>query len=132
MLNASNEGICVVSFEEKTTQSWFTYFVLKSSRTYPLNIILMIFSLWLLGYRTEFSCLYLPQGHNVISIMWLWSTDEYFVVVFKFERKSIFKLNVNHDMCWPMCNVSLFYYCKYNSGLCPSIPRPVHWYPLDT
>jgi len=26
MINASNEGICVLSFEEKTTQPWFTYF----------------------------------------------------------------------------------------------------------
>ena len=25
MINASNEGICL-SFEEKTTQPWFTYF----------------------------------------------------------------------------------------------------------
>ena len=38
---------------------------------------------WLLGYRMEFNSLYLPQGHNFISNVWLGSTD--------FEWKSIFK-----------------------------------------
>ena len=48
----------VLSFEEKTTRYWFTYFQID-------------FSLGLLGYRTEFSCLYLPQENNFISNVWL-------------------------------------------------------------
>ena len=60
----------VLSFEEKTTQPWFTYFQIASKyynyfKTNPLNIILYDFSICLLGYRTEFRCLYLPQGHTV-------------------------------------------------------------------
>ena len=41
---------------------------------------------WLLGYRTEISFLYRPEGHNVIITMWLESTDVY--EFFYFERKS--------------------------------------------
>jgi len=59
----------VLSFEEKTTQPCFTYFqndrqILPSFKTNPLNIIFDDFSICLLGYRTEFSCLYLPERHN--------------------------------------------------------------------
>jgi len=33
------------------------------------------------GYRIEFSCLYIPQGHNYfISIYWLQSTSEYVII----------------------------------------------------
>ena len=92
MINASNGGICV-EFEQKTTQPWFNFSncrqVLKSFKTNPLNIIFDEFSICLLGYRTKFSCLYLPQGHNFISTVWLGSTDEY--VLFYLERNSIFK-----------------------------------------
>ena len=35
------------------------------------------FVTWLLGYRIKFSGIYIPQGHYFISILWLWSTDEY-------------------------------------------------------
>ena len=31
----------------------------------------------LLGYRIEFSYLYIPQAYYFISSLWLWSTDEY-------------------------------------------------------
>ena len=48
-----------------------------------LNIIIDDFGIWLLGYRIKFSCLYIPQGHYLISTLWLWSTDEY--VIFLFE-----------------------------------------------
>jgi len=53
--------------------------------TNPLNIIFDDFSICLLGYRTEFSCLYIQQGHYFISTVWLWSTDEY--VSFNFSAK---------------------------------------------
>ena len=56
--------------------------------THPLNIIFDDFSTRLLGYRIEFSCLYLPQGHNFISNVLPWNTDECVFVLF--ERKSIF------------------------------------------
>jgi len=46
----------------------------------PLNIILDELSIGLLRYRTEFSCLYLPQGHTWI--LWLWSTDAYGKTIF--------------------------------------------------
>jgi len=63
----------VLSFEEKTTQHWLTYFqiadkYLTSFNTNPLNIIFDEFSL---GYRTEFSFLYHPQGQTFISAVWL-------------------------------------------------------------
>jgi len=45
--------------------------------TDPLNTIFAGFGIWLLGYRIEFSCLYIPQGHYFTSTLWLWSTDEY-------------------------------------------------------
>ena len=60
----------VLNFEEKTTQPWFTYLLTNVLR------LLDNFSIRLLGYRTEFSCLYLSQGHNFISFVWLLSTDE--------------------------------------------------------
>ena len=67
----------VVSFEEKHQHNLvLTYF-----KTNPLNIIFDDFSIWLLGYKTEFSCLYLPQGHYFMSTS------------FYIERKSIFKIN---------------------------------------
>ena len=37
--------------------------------TEPLNIIVDIFSIWLLGYRIKFNCLYIPQGHYFINTM---------------------------------------------------------------
>ena len=60
----------VLNFEEKTTQLWCIYFQITDS-------IFDDFGICLLGYRTEFSCLYLPQGHNFTSTVWLKSTDEY-------------------------------------------------------
>jgi len=43
MINPSIEIICV---EEKTTQSWFTYFqILNIFKTNPLNIIIGNFSI---------------------------------------------------------------------------------------
>ena len=66
----------VLSLKEKKTQPWFTYFQLagkyyNSFKINLLNIIFEDFSIRLLGYRTEFSCLYLPQGHNFTSTVWL-------------------------------------------------------------
>ena len=52
-----------------------------------LNISFDNFSIRLLGYRIEFSCLYIPQGHNFISTLWLCSTDEY---VFFFENPPLY------------------------------------------
>ena len=71
----------VLSFEEKTTQPWLTYFQIagkyqKSLKINPLNIIFDDFSIWLLRYRTEFSCSYLPQGHKIIITVCLWGTDD--------------------------------------------------------
>ena len=72
-----------LNLKEKTPLHWFSYFqidckyYLKSFKTHPLNIIFDDFGLWLPGYRNEFSCLYIPQGYSFISILWLWSTDEY-------------------------------------------------------
>ena len=64
----------VLSFEEKTTQPWFTYFqIAGSTKTLlrPVKYYFEDFILRLLAYRTQFSCLYLPQGHTFISTMWL-------------------------------------------------------------
>ena len=85
----------VLSLKEKTTQPWFSYFqiacmYLKYFMTDPLNIIFDNFNIWLLSYRIEFRCLYIPQGHNVISTLWLWSTGEYVFILY-FEQISTFK-----------------------------------------
>ena len=48
-----------------------------SFMTDPLNIIFDDFGIWLFGYRIELRCLYIPQGHDFVSTLWLWSTDEY-------------------------------------------------------
>ena len=50
----------VLSFEEKITHSWLTYFKIAGKyethfKTNPLNIIFDYFSIWLLVYMTEFS-----------------------------------------------------------------------------
>ena len=57
----------------------------------PLYISFDKFGIWLLGYRIEFSCLYIPQWHSFISTLWLWSTDEYLLFFLDSERKSSFK-----------------------------------------
>jgi len=66
----------VLSFIEKTTQPWFTYFQIadkyqKSFKTKPFNLFLKISVYDNYNNRTEFSCLYLPQGHNFLSTVWL-------------------------------------------------------------
>ena len=44
----------VLSFDEKTTQPWFSFFQIAGKllfKTNPLNIIFDDFSIWLLGWR---------------------------------------------------------------------------------
>ena len=87
MINASNEGICVDLCKKTKTQPLFTCFQIggkyhKSFKTYLLNIIFDDFFKWLLGYKTEFSCLYLPQGHTIISTVWLWNIDKFVIFWF--------------------------------------------------
>ena len=80
------EGICV-EFRRKNNTPLQVYLlsncrqVLLYVKTNLLNIIFDDFNIWLLGYRTVFSCLYLSQGHSFISTVWLWSTDEYVLFV---------------------------------------------------
>ena len=77
MINAPNIGICVEFWRRKnTTLVYLVSNCQQSVKTNPLNIIFDDFSIWLLGYRTEFSCQYLPQGHTFISTVWLWHIDE--------------------------------------------------------
>jgi len=75
--------------------------------TDPLNIILDDFGMWILGYRIEFSCLYVPQGHYLISTLWLWCTDEYvnfwfwvkvYLQCFCFIPGPYYKYRTYHDM----------------------------------
>jgi len=58
--------------------------------TDPLYIILTILLYDYKAIGLIFSCLRIPQGHNVISTLWLWSTDEYVFFLY-FESKSTFK-----------------------------------------
>ena len=75
MINVSHEG-----YKKKLWKNTLVYLlsnywqVLKYVKTNPLNIIFDDFGiiLWLLGYRTEFSWLYLPQGHTFISTVCPW------------------------------------------------------------
>ena len=55
----------VMCLKEKS-RHWFSYFQIY------LNIIFDNFGIWLLGYRIEFSCLYIPLGLHFISTLWLW------------------------------------------------------------
>ena len=95
IIYASHGGIYVEFESLKINNTTLVFLLLKclqllnSFKTHPLNIIFDGFGIWLLGYRTEFICLHTPQGHNFISTLWLWRTDEY-VSYFYFERKSIF------------------------------------------
>ena len=95
----------VLSFEEKTTQPWFTYFQMSGKylnyfKTYPLNIYFFNFYIRLLVYRTEFSCLYLPQGNNFISTVWLWSTDECVFFWILSDSPSLRKLSNEYANGW--------------------------------
>ena len=63
--------VSFLSLKEKATQHWFSYYQIarkykQSFMTNPLSIIFDAFSIRLLGHRTEFSCLYLPQEDKVI------------------------------------------------------------------
>ena len=76
-------NLCWVLMEKQHNLGLHTFKLPTSTKTYfkinQLNMIFDDFStcIWLLGYRTEFSCLYLPQGHSFISIVWLLNTDEF-------------------------------------------------------
>ena len=94
--------ICLINavfrWKEKATQHLFSYFQIAPKystyfKTHPLSIIFDGFGIWLLGYRIQLSCLYIPQWHNCISTLWLWSIDEY--VFYFFERKSTFNIVVS-------------------------------------
>ena len=66
----------VLSLKENTTQPWFPNFQITckfylSFMTDPINIILNDLGISLLGYRIEFSCLYIPQKHYFKSTLWL-------------------------------------------------------------
>jgi len=74
MINASNERICV-EFEERQQHN-------LGLPTFKLPASINPFCCWrfqymLLGYRTNIRCLNLPQGHNLISTVWLLSTDDF-------------------------------------------------------
>jgi len=94
----------VLSLKEKTTtQHWCSNIqVLTTLMTDPLNIIFREYDICLLGYTIEFSCLYIPQGQYFISIVCLWSTDEY--VFFYFERKSTFNKSLSFSAVYTQNN----------------------------
>jgi len=58
--------------------------------TDQLNIIFDNFGICLLGYRNEFSFLYIPQGRYFISTLRISSADQY--LFFQFEEKSTFNI----------------------------------------
>ena len=79
MINASNGGICVEFWRKKQHNLGLPTFKLPTS-TKNLWRLTLYYYFWRFQYmniRTEFSCLYPPQGHNFISTVWPWSTDEY-------------------------------------------------------
>ena len=60
---------------KKIIQHWFSYFqiackYLKCFTPDPLYIYWGDFCIWLLGYRIEFSCLYIQHRHYFISSLW--------------------------------------------------------------
>ena len=64
--------------------------VLTIFNDWPIKKYVDDFGTWLLDYKKEFSCLYIPQGLYFINTVWLWSIDKYVVVVVVFEWKSTF------------------------------------------
>ena len=90
MINAYNEGICVEIWRKNNTTLVYLLSncpqVLKVFDGYVIYYFwrFQYITLWLLGYRIEFSCLYLPQGHNFIS------TDEYVLFLY-FDRSPSLK-----------------------------------------
>ena len=99
MTNASNEGICD-EFERKNNTTIVNLLsncwqVLNLSRLTALNIIFDDFSIWLLGYRAEFSCLYLPQGHYGYCMA---STDECIFFILSKSLSLTFTLEFISDL----------------------------------
>ena len=60
-----------------------------------LNIIFDNFGMWFLGYRIEFCCVYIPQGHYFICTLWLWSTDEYIFIFILSESPPLKKMTLS-------------------------------------
>ena len=56
-----------LSLKDTTRQHWFSYFQTDSL----LNIMFGVFGIYLLGYRIEFSCLYILPGRYFISTVWI-------------------------------------------------------------
>ena len=95
----------VFSFEEKNYTTLVYLLsncrqVLNIFKTNPLNIMFDDFIIWLLGYRTEFSCLYLPQGHNIRITVWLLSTDENIIIFILSESSYLNKPSSPKTMHW--------------------------------
>ena len=59
-INASYEGIC---FEFEWKNNNYFQIAQNTKSLHPLDIIFDDFGIWLLGYRIEISCLYIPHGH---------------------------------------------------------------------
>ena len=101
MINVSNEGLCVEfgRIHNTTVIDLLSNCrqVLKSFKTNLLNIIFDDFSIRLLGYRTEFSCLYVPQGLNFMSIVSLCSKDEYFFYILS-ESPSLIQTSYQYQL----------------------------------
>jgi len=59
--------------------------------TDPLNIIFDNFGIWLLGYKNEFSCLDIPQGHYFHQVRCDYEVQMNMSLLY-FERKSTFNI----------------------------------------
>ena len=87
--------------KEKKTTHWCSYFESTKTNLWLTCYIFICDNLCilLLGYRIEFSCLYISQGHTFVSTVWLWNIDKY-VFFFQFERKSTFKNSRKCPLHW--------------------------------
>ena len=104
MVNASNKGICVEFWRKNNTTLVYLlsncWQVLKIFYVLNLlNIIFDDFSIWLLGYRTKFSCLYFPQGQHFISTVWLIMKHRW-ISKFLILSSSLKKLSINACTPW--------------------------------
>ena len=119
MINASDEGICVEFWRKNNTTMVYILSscrqVLNYFKNNPLNTIFDYFSIWLLGYKTACTCLYLPQGHDLKSTVWLWSTDECDFLYFEWKSlQSLYKLQYDNSFLNIMCMINMY--------------TQVHWY----
>ena len=111
------EGFCV-----ELVFLFSTWTQLKLFMTGPFICYYNEFGIWLLGYRIELGCVYIPQGNYFMSSLWLWTK----IKTFDVERKSIF--NETASITWTIVGTCIAVYIYINPYF--SISKSKHMFRL--